>query len=136
MIPINFRPDRKILAEFSEFWLFFIGMVACPLAYLRGRPVLAAACWVAAVLVRLIGATRPAWLRPLFVGMTVATYPIGWAVSNLTLVLLYYGAFTPIALVFRLIGRDALTRTLDRSAPTYWEPYKPDRGLPGYLRPF
>src|SRR4051812_46883956 len=32
LVPINWRPDRKTLAEFSEFAMFFLGMVAAPLA--------------------------------------------------------------------------------------------------------
>ena len=50
--------------------------------------------------------------------------------------MLYFLVFTPIALAFRLIGRDALRRSADREAKTYWEPYRPDRGLDRYLRPF
>ncbi len=137
LVEINWRPDRKTLAEFSEAWLFFLGMVATPLAYFRGHPTLAAALWIAAVAGRLLGLARPEWLRPAFLGLTLLTFPIGWVVSNVVLALLYYGVFTPMALVFRLIGRDALQRRLDRDAPTYWEPYRPGEGGIGrYLRPF
>ncbi len=136
LAPINWNPDRKTLAEFSEVGLFAIGMVAAPLAYFRGHPWLAGALWVVAVALRLAGLVRPIWLKPVFVGLTAATWPIGWVVSTVALALVYYGLFTPIALFFRLTGRDALKRKLDPAAPTYWEPYNPDRGLERYLRPF
>jgi len=136
LVSINWRPDRKTLAEFSEFGMFFLGMVAAPLTYFRGHATFAAILWGAAVLGRLIGVLCPDWLRPVFVGATLATWPIGWVVSHLALRLLYYGVITPIALIFRLAGRDALTRRLDRAANSYWEPYNPDRGMDRYLRLF
>ena len=136
LAPINWRPDRKALAEFSEAWMFFLGMVAAPLMLHRGQPRLAAAFWVLAVAGRLIGLIRPMLLRPVYLGLTLATWPIGWAVSGLTLALLYYGILTPIGLTFRLIGRDALNRRFDRNAPTYWEPYTPDHGPEANLRQF
>ncbi len=137
MVPaINWTPGRKTLAEFSEAWMFALGMVLAPLAYFRGHAWLAGAFWVLAVAGRLVGLARPSWMRPVFLGMSLATWPIGWVVSNLTLALLYYGVFTPIALLFRLIGRDTMRRRFDRDAETYWEPYRPDSGLERYLRQY
>ena len=40
----------------------------------------------------------------------VLAFPIGWTVSQVILLLMFYGLFTPIGLVFRLIGRDPLQR--------------------------
>lgn len=134
--PINWRPDRKTLAEFSEFGMFFLGMVAAPLAYFRGHASTAAVFWVAAVAGRLLGIWRPMLLRPVFVGLTVATWPIGWVVSNVTLALLYFGVVMPIGLVFRAMGRDPMTRTFDRKAASYWEPHDPNWGMKRYLRQF
>jgi Saxitoxin biosynthesis operon protein SxtJ len=136
MIPINWTPDRKTLGEFAEAGMFALGMVAAPLAYFKGQPRVAAAFWIVAVIMRIIGLTRPAWLRPAFLALTLATWPIGWVVGRVALAVLYFAVFTPIALFFRLIGRDALQRSLDPKAKTYWEPYRPNRGLDRYLRPF
>jgi hypothetical protein len=136
MVTINWKPDAKTLREFAEFGMFFLGMVAAPWAYFRGHPALAAGFWVLAVVVRLVGLWRPERLRTTFVGLSLAAWPIGWVVSHLALVLLYYGVFTPVALVFRLIGRHALARRFDRGAASYWEPYDPDQGMERYLRQF
>ena len=134
MLPINRNPDRKTLDEFAQAGMFALGMVAAPLASFRGQPRFAATLWALAVAIRLVGLARPSWLKPVFVGLTLATWPIGWVVSNAALALLYFAVFTPIALVFRMIGRDALQRPFDFRAETYWEPYRPDRGLERYLR--
>lgn len=136
LTPIDWRPDKSKLAQFSEITMFLLGMVAAPLTYLRGQPTLAASCWAAAVACRLLGVWRPTALKPVYLGLTLVTWPIGWVVSHLALAIVYYGVFTPIALVLRLLGRDPLARRFDRNATTYWEPYHPDRASDQYLRQF
>jgi hypothetical protein len=136
MMPINWTPDRKTLGEFAEAGMFALGMVAAPLAYFRGHAWIAGGLWVGAVVLRVVGLARPSWLRPVFLGLTLATWPIGWVVSRVALAVLYFAVFTPIALVFRIMGRDALQKSFDPKAKTYWEPYRPNRGLERYLRLF
>ena len=41
-------------------------------------------------------------------------------VSPLVMLAIYLFAFLPFGLVFRAIGRDALSRSLDRTAESYW----------------
>jgi hypothetical protein len=48
-------------------------------------------------------------------------------VSPLMLGLIYFGVFTPVALFFRLRGRDVLNRKFEPSQPSYWL----DRTPPG-----
>ena len=115
LVKINWQPDKKMLGEFSQAGMFFIGMLPFPLAPYRGPVGPGLAVLVVAGVLR----------------------PIGWVVSHLALGIIYYGIFTPVALVFRLMGRDPLNRRLDRQASTYWEPYEPDRGGKArYLRQF
>jgi hypothetical protein len=69
-----------------------------------------------------IGLTRPEWVRPIFVAWMALAFPIGWTVSRAVLALVYYGLFTPLGLVFRLLGRDPLrrTRTPASGLSSYW----------------
>jgi hypothetical protein len=136
LVQVNWKPDDKTLREFSEIWLIFFGMIFMPLALFKGHPQIAATLWGIALLGRLVGWLKPQWMKPVFLGMTLASWPIGWAISHLAMALIFYGVFTPLALFFRLIGRDALRRKLDKSAATYWEPYNPDRGKARYLKQF
>ncbi len=133
---INLNPNEKVLGQFAEFGMFFLGLVAAPLMVYRERMTLAIVFWAAAILLRLISLVKPSWVKPIFITLSVITFPIGWAISHLALALIYYGVFTPIALFFRLTGRDALNRKFDPDAETYWEPYNPDSGPARYLRQF
>ena len=52
----------------------------------------------------------------------LATFPIGWTVSRVILAILFYGVFTPVGVLFRLLGRDALGLQPKPAADTYWTP--------------
>ncbi len=63
---------------------------------------------------------KPAANRPLFVLLGVVTFPIGWVISHVALAILFFGLLTPIALFFRLIGRDPLARRWEPERESYW----------------
>jgi len=85
----------------------------------------------------LLGLLRPQALRPLFGLLTAITLPIGVVMSNLMLAVLFYGVFTPIGLIFRLIGRDALgRRPLPADYGTYWKPNPVTTQMRRYFRQY
>lgn len=136
MAPIQWKPDRATLSGFSEAWMFALGMVAAPMALWRGYPTLAGVFWGLAVLGRLVGLAAPSLLRPVFVGLSLATWPIGWVVSHLLLAIVYYGTVTPIGWLRRRRGEDPLQRTIDRQAPSYWSPARVNSRPDRYFRQF
>lgn len=90
---------------------------------------LAAGCGV-------LGWAAPGWLRPLYVGLMAVGLPVGFLLSYLVMGVVFFGVVTPIGLVFRAIGRDALARKLDRDAATYWTPRRPVTDFGRYYRQF
>ena len=102
------RPSERMLRQFAALCLgVFVGMAAWRAA--RGQ--IDAWTWgvgVAGTLVGMVGLVWPARIRWLYTGWMVAAFPIGWAISWLMLVALFYVIFLPVGLVFRLMGRDAL----------------------------
>lgn len=78
----------------------------------------------------------PIILKPLFVGMSIIGVPIGLVVSYVMLGAIYFLIVTPIALVFKIIGRDAMTRRFDPAAETYWIKRKPATNVKRYFRQF
>lgn len=58
--------------------------------------------------------------RAIYLVMMVVTLPIGFVVSLLLMGVFYFGLITPVGLIFRLIGRDAMRRRFDPNASTYW----------------
>ena len=98
----------------------FSGVMGGVARWRWGAPPAAQVIWSVAALFTLVYFVVPAWRRAMYLGWVYATYPIGWVVSHLVVIMVYYGVFTPIGLVMRLGGRDALHRRLEPSASTYW----------------
>jgi len=136
VVKINWNPDKNVLGQFAEFGMFFLGLVAAPLMVYRENMTAAVVFWAAAIALRALSLIKPSWVKPVFIALSVVTWPIGWVISHVALAIVYYGVFTPLALVFKLIGRDAMTRKFDPDAETYWEAYNPDTGPARYLRQF
>jgi hypothetical protein len=105
---INFHPTTKTLRQFAAVTVVFLVAVGTWQYVVQGRQVLALVLAGIALGVGGLGLVRPAWLRWLLVGATVATFPIGWLMSWLLFGGLYYLVFTPLALAFWLAGRDPL----------------------------
>ncbi len=117
---IQFRPPEKTLRQFAWLWLaFFVGLATWE-GIVRQRSSLAAAFAALALSVGPLGIVRPYTLRPIYVAWMVLAFPIGWTVSQAILALMFYGLFTPIGLIFKIIGRDPLHRARVPSLESYW----------------
>ena len=133
---IRFDPDRKTLRQFAGLWLVVFGGMALWQALVRGRANLGLSVGALALVVGVAGLTRPEWVRLIYIGWMVLAFPIGWTVSQVILLLMYFGLFTPIALVFRLIGRDPLQRARRPGIESYWTPKPAPAGVRGYFKQF
>lgn len=112
-------PTRRQLQQFSGLWVLLVAVLAGR-RYLYGTlgPVEAQ---VAAVLgaLGLVGLVWPPVMRWIYTTWMIAVFPIGWVVSRVILGVLYFCVFTPVAVVFRMIGRDHLVLRR-RKTDTYW----------------
>ena len=55
-----------------------------------------------------LGLVRPTAVRWIYTGSMVAAFPLGWTISRMILLALFFSSSPRSALVFRLMGRDAL----------------------------
>lgn len=74
--------------------------------------------------------------KPIYVGLSVITYPIGLVVSYLLMGSLFFLLFAPLGIAFRLFGRDSMYRGLDENAPSYWRKARTSRPRDRYFRQF
>jgi hypothetical protein len=133
---IDFQPTSKKLRQFAALWLLFFGGFACQQGFLRGNAVAATVLAVAAIGVGGLGLARPDAVRPIYVAWMVLAFPIGWTVSRVILALMFFGIFTPFAVVFRLIGRDVLGLARRGAVATYWTPKPMPTDVRRYFRQF
>ena len=76
----------------------------------------------------------PPATRYIFVGLTLAVAPIGIVVGEVAMLSLFLVVFLPIGLIFRFIGRDALRRSIDKGASTYWQSKQEPKSVSNYYR--
>lgn len=103
------RPQsRTTLRHFAASWLVVFGAWAMAIGVSRGWPTLSVLLGITAVGIGVPGLFAPALIRRVYFVAMVVTFPIGWVVSRFVMLVIYYGVFTPLGILFRLKGRDAL----------------------------
>ena len=137
MIDINWDPDKGELRKFGEISLAMLLVIGLVLYWL-GRVRAETALYVAAagLVIFLLSRTTIRGTKPIYWAAYGVTYPVGWVLSHLILGVVYYLIVTPIGLIFRLLGRDALRRTYDPEAPSYWVDHEPAGHVERYFRQF
>ena len=136
MIQLDFNPSSHKLRQFS--WTGAVLLVLAGLLHALPSGSMDAA-WIyggIAALLLIGGFAAPCILRWPYILLSILVYPIGFLVSHIILVLIFYGLFTPLALWFRIIGRDALRQKLDPDADSYWLERKTQRPAEDYYRQF
>ena len=109
MISIQWNPERKQLRQFAGIWFpAFCALVGWSIARKTGHWHDVEMGWIVAGVVSILGLVFPPIIRPVFVGLILLTYPIGWVVSHLLLGAIFYGVVTPIGISLRLAGHDPL----------------------------
>jgi len=105
-LPTN--PSHRALRQFAAGWLLFFLALAAWQGLHHAHPKLGMALAAIAVVGGVGGLLKPSAIRRLFRSWLMLAFPIGWLISQLVLLIVFYGVFTPLALLFRWRGRDAL----------------------------
>ena len=105
---MNFRPDDRLLRHFGCLCCVLLIVLSASRSWRLGIDVVVAGKLLLAAVLLLVAMFYPGWLRPVFVGWTVATFPLGWFVSQLLLSVMYFGVFWPTAVVLQLFRWDPL----------------------------
>lgn len=91
--------------------------------------------WTIVAIYALLSVAVPRLAYPVYVVLTIATFPIGWVVSRVMVALLFYLVLTPIAIVQRIFRRDVL-RLRKPQTDSYWEDAERRPDPASYLRQF
>ena len=134
---INWHPTRKELRTFAIVALIAAILVALLLYQFKGVGI----PWGAVIIslgaaILLSSFISPRFTRVIYLGLILATRPIGLLMSFLLLTIFYFGLLTPLALVFRLIGRDTLNRKFDPDTDSYWITHRKPDNLDRYYNQF
>lgn len=141
MLKLDLQPNRRILAQFAWFALFGLPLIAGFVLRLTGtfswsHPAFLAVAGLGVLQLGLFLVATPALTRALFIGLSVIAMPIGFVLSHVLLMFVYYLVITPIALVFRVAGRDVIGRRPDPNRTSYWHDRKAVRPATSYFKLF
>ena len=127
MIKIDLKPPVSQLKSFGFIALFGFSLMATLVMWKFTDWTLHWSVYLLfglAALCPLLSLTAPVANKPVYLTLMILAIPIGFVVSAVVLRLIYYGMFTPMALWFKLKGRDAIDRQLDPAAETYWKDHR------------
>lgn len=137
LIEVNWSPNRRQLKGFGIIALIASAVISVLLYLLKGVPLY----WVFVVFILGLIIFISSFLyikltRIIYVGMTAATFPIGYIVGFVLLAGFYFLVLTPIGIIFSLIGRDPLCRRFDSNKKSYWLEHKLPESLERYFQQF
>jgi hypothetical protein len=124
--PLNF--DKKTLREFGLVFagglIVFFGLL---IPWIFDKPWVwqdsgARWPWIAAAIFASTGLILPAILKPIYILWMKIGHVLGWINTRIILGLVFFVMFAPLALLFRLFGRDPMQRKLEDEATSYRRP--------------
>lgn len=76
---------------------------------------------IASILLNIFGIFYPVSLKPINkVWMSLAIV-LGWVMTRVILIILFYIVLTPIGIIAKLVGKKFLKLKIDKSSNSYWE---------------
>ena len=133
-LPLN--PSDRTLRQFAGLCIAFFGGFAVWQYLGHSRTEFALVLAVLAITIGPLGLVFPRAVKPIFVAWLTLAFPIGWIVSRVLLMVLFWGVLTPIAVVTRLAGRDVLGLRRRSEVTTYWTPKEQPLGIRSYFRQY
>ncbi len=134
LIELKKEPSKKELAWFGLLLLLFFGLLGLMARFRFDSPAGANRFWITGGALCVVYYALPFLRRWMFRGWMLLTFPIGWVVSHVVLLVTFYLVLTPIGLILRLGGRDPMKRRLDPDAASYWEAHRPGGNTARYFR--
>lgn len=136
LVNIDRYPTPNQLRAFGKLLVVFAAVAGALLWWRTGRLDIATTIWLTGAALASVYWVAPALRRPIYVGWMWAVFPIGWTVSHVLILAIYYMVLTPIALCRRAAGHDQLQRRFDTAATTYWVRYTPQGDVRRYFKQF
>jgi len=145
LVEINFNPDIKTLRQFGVIAFVGFGILAA-LAYYEklifsfglgdARMPLVATFATLGTIAAMFSLIAPRANRVLYVGLTLLAFPIGFVLSYVIMGTLFFLIIGPIAVLFRILGKDPMHRSYDPNASSYWIEARPARDKESYFHQY
>jgi hypothetical protein len=132
---INLRPTKRDFVQFALVIGVF-GSAAGAIAHFGYKHTeLAGVIWWATA-AALGASVVPGLNRALYIAWMGLGATLGMITGPIVMLAIYLVLFTPMALIFRLARRDAMHRTIERSAKSYWTPHARNTNVSRYYKQY
>lgn len=137
LLEINWKPSPKELRQFAGIWFPLACAMVCYFVY-RATGSWYWPSWLGGIgaVLAVIAFFVPAVAQRLFVAWMMAAFPIGWTISHVLMGLIYFLLITPMGLVMRWCGRDAMGRKFQPERNSYWVPHQAPHDKQQYFRQY
>lgn len=133
-IEINKNPSRRDLLVFGLALVVFTGLLGAMFLWRTHSMTVARTVWYVGAAISAVYFVLPPLRKPVFLGWSYLTFPIGFVVSHVILGFVYYVVFTLVGLAMRMVGYDPMQRKLDPAAKSYWAAHDPGTSVERYFR--
>lgn len=134
MIERNNRPSRRDLVWFGPILLAFVGIVGAIATWRFDAPGVGRTIWATLLPFVLVYFALPPTRIPIYRLYMAVFFPVGWTISHLVLLVLFFAVVTPTALLMRLFRYDPMKRRKDPDADSYWTDHRTGGGTSRYLK--
>ncbi len=114
------KADRKALRNFGITMAIALAILGTLLFFFGHHSQRAYWLWGVGALFLLFGFVMPMILKPIHKVWMGLAFVLGWFVSRIILIILFYLVIMPIGILMKLLGKDLLHRKIDKNASTYW----------------
>jgi len=128
-------PSQRMLRQFAMLWLIAFGGVAAWRVWGGVHDAWALLAGLLSIIIGGAGIARPSLVRWIYSAWMIVAFPIGWTITQIVLAMIYFGLFTPLALIFRAVGRDALA-IKRRRGNSHWTSRPSSASATDYLREY
>lgn len=108
----------KDLKVFSFIWAFIFLVIGVYPLINSENPIVF--CLVVSLFFLIVGLVKPTLLTGFYKVWVKFGEFIGGIISKIIILTLFYGMFTPIAIVLKILGKDLLNKKLDKESKSYW----------------
>ena len=136
LIEIDHDPSPRQLVWFGLLFCGFCVLAGSMVRWRMDATDTATVIWFIGGALAVLYWVVPPWRRWIYLGWLYAVFPVGWVVSHAMLAAVYFLVITPIGFAKRLITGDALHRTPDLAASSYWSPRGQQHRLQRYFRQY
>ncbi len=134
LVEINWKPDRRELRTFGIAMIVGFGLLAALAYFWWHRPTVALVFASVGGVAGLLGLSGTRAAMVVYLPWMAIAFVMGNVVSRVLVTAFFFLVITPMGLVMRLVGRDALQRKNRR--PSYWDDLPPPPDRARYERQF